>query len=232
MNKMKELSQDDFNIKLISDLGMDGIPPQRQRFAMFECPSCSKHFKARTQQIKVGTRKNFDNSCLSCANSKRATVHGDSGSALHKRWIKMIDRTTQPCYAEHYHNVSVCDEWKDYSNFKQWAESNGFLGNLSLDRIDNNGNYEPSNCRWTTKETQAQNTRVLKSNNTTGYRGVSKHRGLFAARITANKKIIYLGTFKTAIEAGKAFDKYVIENNLEHSINNIGELPEAFKGLI
>lgn len=57
--------------------------------------------------------------------------------------------------------ISVCDEWLDYVKFSAWAASNGYADNLTIDRIDNDGNYEPSNCRWVTVEGQANN----KSNN-------------------------------------------------------------------
>jgi hypothetical protein len=75
----------------------------------------------------------------------------------------MVDR----CYRAKSHNyylyggrgITVCDEWKDIKNFKSWAESNGFIKGLTLDRIDVNGNYEPSNCRWVTMKTQDNNRR-------------------------------------------------------------------------
>ena len=54
----------------------------------------------------------------------------------------------------------VCDEWKsDFIAFRDWAIANGYQESLTLDRVDNNGNYEPSNCRWETHQNQCNNTR-------------------------------------------------------------------------
>jgi hypothetical protein len=73
----------------------------------------------------------------------------------------------QRCYNEHrkYYpdyggrGIKVCSEWHDFANFREWALSNGYQDNLSIDRIDVNGNYEPSNCRWTTNVEQQRNCR-------------------------------------------------------------------------
>ena len=55
--------------------------------------------------------------------------------------------------------ITVCEEWKnDFKAFYEWAMNNGYSDKLTIDRIDNNGNYEPSNCRWVDMKTQSHNT--------------------------------------------------------------------------
>ena len=95
---------------------------------------------------------------------KRNITHGFSKKErLYFIWKSMKQRCLNP-HNKEYKNyggrgISVCKEWNDYTVFKEWALSNGYNLKLSIDRIDNNGNYCPENCRWTTKAIQNSNKR-------------------------------------------------------------------------
>ena len=90
--------------------------------------------------------------------------HGKATSKLYRVWHNMKTR----CYNKReksYINyggrgITVCDEWvNDYLKFHRWAHDNGYREELTIDRKNNDGNYEPSNCRWSTHMEQQQNTR-------------------------------------------------------------------------
>ena len=96
--------------------------------------------------------------------AKRLCKHGMCKSRLYGIWSKMKIR----CYNhnnsvyKHYggRGIKVCDEWKlSFETFYQWAISNGYEEGLSIDRINVNGNYEPSNCRWVGTKEQSRNKR-------------------------------------------------------------------------
>lgn len=87
--------------------------------------------------------------------------HGGNGTRLYIIWKAMRERCMCPnCNRWHRYGgrgITVCTEWDDFALFRDWAMSNGYADNLTLDRIDHDGNYEPSNCRWATQQEQQNN---------------------------------------------------------------------------
>lgn len=132
-------------------------------------------------------------------------VHGEANntngtrSKLYVVWCHMIER----CYNSHserYENyggrgITVCDEWRDdFTAFRDWARSNGYSEKLSLDRINNDGNYEPNNCKWSTQKEQCNNRR---NNRLLTYKGETKTMTQWAESIGMN-----VGTFKYRLRLG------------------------------
>ena len=92
------------------------------------------------------------------------TTHGMRGHPLYDTWVSMIQRCYNPkrkCYKNYGgRGIKICDGWKnDPHAFCNWAEENGWEKGLTLDRIDNDGNYEPENCRWIINKEQQSNKR-------------------------------------------------------------------------
>ncbi len=145
--------------------------------------------------------------------------HGLSKHRLFRIWVFILDRCSNP-NATGYKNygargIKVCDEWEnDFKVFYDYVTQLSHYGEsgMTLDRTDNDGNYEPGNLRWVNMHIQRVNSRSIKSK--TGYTGVYANRNNFLARVKINYKNINLGTYSTIKEAVEDRNQYIIDNNL------------------
>jgi len=179
----------------------------------------------------INLRSGHTKSC-GCLAKERASEtkssHGLSSHRLYKTHKNIVHRCTNP-KANRYdryggRGITVCDEWlnKDsgLKSFIEWAEENGHVDGLQIDRIDNDGNYEPSNCRCVTPHVNSSN-RGLQPNNKSGYSGVCFDNGSrrWMAYLGLNGKFKGIGRHDTKQKAVEARNNYIIENNLtEYSI--------------
>lgn len=126
---------------------------------------CGNNTTVSTASLRTAHTK----SC-GCYKFECARKHGKANKRdrLYNIWCKMNFRCSNPNKKRFKdyggRGISVCPEWKhDFNAFQAWAMSHGYSPNLTLDRINNNGNYEPSNCRWATVKEQNWNKRNIKN---------------------------------------------------------------------
>lgn len=130
--------------------------------------------------------------------------HGRSRSREYYSWLTMIQRCTNPNNTNYHkygaRGISVCKRWRD--GFEYFLEDMGARPEgYTLDRINNDGNYEPSNCRWASMEEQTWNKRPKK--NSSGYAGIYASHSKWGAKFRSE----HLGTFDTKLEASNAYQE-------------------------
>lgn len=182
----------------------DTVSVKKGRWGKYLC-FCGNEFDAVICEVNSGRKK----SC-GCMYKK----HGDTKDRLYKIYHKIKWRCYYPTnswYSDYGgRGIKMCAEWENnYVNFKEWALANGYHHKLTIDRIDNDKNYEPDNCRWISQKLQNINQRMRKDNKS-GYAGVQPSGIInypWKAVIAINKKNVILGTFKTPELANEAYQK-------------------------
>lgn len=177
----------------------------------YRCDNCGCEFLGWTS----GPRKYCS---VGCSKLTRGIRHGQSRTRLHGIWCSMKTRclcATQNAF-KYYggRGVTVCKEWIDsFIAFRDWALSNGYSDSLGLDRVNNDGNYEPSNCRWATRSQQMRNTRKRRDGKTSRYKGVSwcANVGKWRAQMCCTRKPSHhIGVYSTEELAAIAYDDAVV----------------------
>lgn len=148
-------------MQLVERLGREG----KYYYGLFFCPECGRSVKMQANSGPKSKR------CYDCyqklksgpgnPNYRHGDLIGGGHSKLYWVWADIKSRTTNPHHhaAERYilRGIGICDEWLEFSNFKAWAMASGYSVGLTIDRINNDGDYCPSNCRWVTNIENCQN---------------------------------------------------------------------------
>ena len=157
---------------------VESSAPSRNKRTNWHCScSCGNEVTVSTSNLRSGNTR----SC-GCGVLEAKTKHGEaqrdkSGKAqmsrIYRIWANMKHRCTKASYRDYQYyggrGIKVCEEWLgSFEAFRNWAISNGYVDNLTIDRRDNDGNYSPDNCHWVTRKEQNQNRR--KSTNVKGNR--------------------------------------------------------------
>lgn len=152
-----------------------------------------------------------------------------SNTRLYRIWCLMKGRCFNknlPNY-ENYgaRGITVCDEWLKFENFYEWAVNNGYREDLTIERKNNDGNYEPSNCKWADLRTQANNRRNWGQ---VEYYGIVKDNTGYRAQVTVNGKKIYIAHSTDDIEyLVNERNKYIDEHNLPNKKNVFKKLEDV-----
>ena len=127
---------------------------------------CGNLTEVRGRSLTSGNTKSCG--CLQREIQKYGSIiHGEAHKTrLYEIWKDMRRRCFNPHRKPKYYfdrGIQICKDWLFYANFRQWAHKNGYQDNLTIDRINSDGNYEPSNCQWLTLPEHSRKTRIESS---------------------------------------------------------------------
>lgn len=194
-------------LTVISYLGMKSDRDRNRPYLLCEC-ECGEIVELKAGLVEKEKTKSCG--CLQKEKAKEAkTKHGLSNDILYNAWCNIRQRCGNKNKKDYKHygarGIVVCEEWdKSFENFYNWSINNGWEHGLEIDRIDNDGNYEPSNCQWITQQkNKAYGKRRNSIKNKTENVGVYKHNQYekYVSNLSVNGKRYYLGIYDTIDDA-------------------------------
>jgi len=176
-----------------------GNKGNKARMGLYKCPQCNSKMKLFHQNVL----KRKGDVCSTCVKVNRNTTHGLSREPFYEVWNNMMGRCYRPSTPQFKdwggRGISVCAEWHDPKCFQGWFMKNHITG-LQIDRRDNDGNYEPSNCRFVTRSVNAENQRTRSDK-------IGKYKYVNWSSQSQKWKVVYkgkyLGLFENEDEAYK-----------------------------
>ena len=164
-------------------------PDLKSKHIMWECLcDCGNITDVASTDLKRSVKNKSCGCYKNKLSSQRWFKHGDSGSKLHNIWKgfrKRCNSPNSPGYKNYgARGISVHKDWDKYNDFRKWALENGYQEGLTLERINNDGDYGPSNCKWATWDTQANNRR---GNHTLTHNGKTQTISEWAREVGINK---------------------------------------------
>ena len=164
---MRKLDLTGMKYGILTVLSFSHTSQNKKTFFLCEC-ECGNEKAVYSHHLRSG----HTTSC-GCKKAVKQT-HGKSRTRLYTIWTGMLKRCRDKKSKDYImygsKGVTVCGEWSDFEAFHVWALNNGYMDNLTIDRIDNTGNYEPHNCRWATnleQQSNRTNNKYITANGTT-----------------------------------------------------------------
>lgn len=210
-------------LTVLEDLGQLKISKRNRRFYRCRC-DCGKELNVRIDQIGKIKSCGCIKKTTSAINAINNHKHKLSGTKLYHTWIAIKDRCYNPNNKRYDRyggrGIQVCEEWiNDFMAFYNWAIDNGYDEKLTIDRINNDGNYEPNNCRWETIKAQSRNRSSNVKVNGTCLTEIAEASGLSGSAIRVRYNLGDRG--KTLIrKLGEPTDRKKGENNNKAKITN------------
>lgn len=171
MSKFQDLTGKKFDKLKVVSRADDYIKPNGHKIIQWHCVcECGNEVTVRAEYLTSGHTK----SCGCKRLVSHTKTYGQTNTRLYKIWIGIKERCCNPKRNNYYlyggRGIKLCDEWLNFENFYHWSVNNGYSNELTIDRIDNDLDYSPSNCRWATNKQQSNNRR---SNRIIKYNGES-----------------------------------------------------------